>query len=274
MSQRIETRLYVEETLAAGARVALRAPQAHHLRSVLRLSPGALVVLFNGRDGAWTARLESLAKAGAEVTVEAQIAAQRAAPDVWLCFAPLKRVRLDFLVEKATELGAARLQPVTTERTVVDRVNLARLRATAREAAEQCERLDLPEVAEPLRLGNLLDGWPQERRLLVCAEAGAARPLAEVLQAASCGLAGPPGPDALLTGPEGGFSARELDLLTRLPFVTAVGLGPRILRAETAGLMALSCWQALLGDARQRPEERRAVAGRPSLGPESTSAGG
>ncbi len=261
MTERIETRLYVEGDLASGLVVGLDSPRAHYLRSVLRLQPGARVALFNGRDGAWTARIEGLGKGWASLTVEELMTAQRAEPDIWLCFAPIKRGRLDFLVEKATELGVSRLQPVITDRTIVERVNLGRLRANVREAAEQCERLTLPEVAEPIGLSALLADWPAERDLLFCAEAGQARPLADQLCAPDNRLL-----QALLTGPEGGFASRELDLLSSLPFVRPVGLGPRILRADTAALAALSCWQAWRGDGKQRPEERRAVAGRISLG--------
>ncbi|MEO1191308.1 MAG: 16S rRNA (uracil(1498)-N(3))-methyltransferase [Pseudomonadota bacterium] len=262
MTSRIETRLFVEEDLAAGQVVGLDSPRAHYLRSVLRLHPGARLALFNGRDGAWTARIEALGKGWASLAVEALMTPQRSEPDIWLCFAPIKRARLDFLVEKATELGVARLQPVITRHTIVDRVNLTRLAATVREAAEQCERLTLPDVLEPVSLSALLQSWPQERELLFCAEAGDALPIAEAL--------GQPEPwpaQALLTGPEGGFAATELDALTALPFVKPVGLGPRILRADTAALAALSCWQALRGDAKERPEVRRAVAGRVSHGP-------
>ncbi len=268
MNERIETRLYVDSDLGADQVVGLDAPRAHYLRSVLRLKPGALLALFNGRDGAWLARLEGLGKGWASLAVEALLSPQRAEPDIWLCFAPIKRARLDFLVEKAAELGVARLQPVMTERTVVERVNLNRLRANVREAAEQSERLTLPEVMEPVSLGRLLDGWSAERQLLLCAEAGEARPLSTVLLSSEEAR-----PQALLTGPEGGFAPRELDALTRLHFVSPVGLGPRILRADTAALAALSCWQALRGDGKERPLERRAVAGRVSLGPLADSEG-
>ena len=262
MNQRIETRLYVEMPLAEGQVVGLDPPQAHYLRTVLRLRTGALVVLFNGRDGAWTARIEGLGKGWASLGLESQLLPQRAGPDIWLCFAPIKRARLDFLAEKATELGVSRLQPVMTERTAVERVRLERLRATVCEAAEQCERLTLPEVMEPVNLARLLQTWPERRDLLVCAEAGEARALPAQL------LAGGNRPSqAFLTGPEGGFAPGELDALTARPFVKAVGLGPRILRADTAALAALSCWQALCGDGKERPQDCRALAGRVSFGP-------
>ena len=198
--------------------------------------------------------------------------AQRPEPDLWLCFAPIKRARLDFLAEKATELGASRLVPVMTRHTIVTRVNGERLAANAREAAEQCERLSVPTVAAPVKLEALLADWPAERRLFLCAEAGAARPIAEALLAEAgldeAGLAeGAPRPAAFLTGPEGGFSAAELDALAKLPFVVPVGLGPRILRADTAAIAALASWQAILGDGKERPPEARATAGRQSFAP-------
>lgn len=244
-------RLYVEMPLAAGATVALDAARGHYLRHVLRREPGAPVLLFNGRDGEWHAAIAALAKAGATLTVEHQTLPQRFGPDLWLVFAPVKRERIDLLAEKATELGCRRLQPIFTQHTAVTRVNRERLAAHALEAAEQTERLDVPEVSEARSLGEVLDGWPAERRLLVCAEFGEARPIAEV-------LAGLPRekPYAVMTGPEGGFASGELDHLRKLPFVTPVGLGPRVLRADTAAIAALACWQALLGDGRERPPAR------------------
>ncbi len=260
MSDPIETRLFVPDALAAGAVIGLDAGQAHYLRSVLRLQPGALLALFNGQDGAWRARIEGLGKGWASLAVESLLQAQRPEPDLWLCFAPIKRARLDFLAEKASELGVARLLPVMTQYTAVSRLNRERLWANAREAAEQCERLSVPEVGEPQSLEALLAVWPAERRLFVCAESGEARPLAEAIAAA------PPGPAAFLTGPEGGFSPRELDALAKRPFTTPVGLGPRILRADTAALAALAAWQALAGDGKERPPAERAVPGRPVTG--------
>ncbi len=255
-SARIETRLYLDEELAEGRTLGVDHARAHYLRSVLRLSRGAEVALFNGRDGEWLARLDGLGKGWASITVLHQMRAQDATPDLWLVFAPIKRARIDFLAEKATELGVARLQPVMTRHTAVGRVNTERLAANAREAAEQCGRLGVPEVRAPCELFALLAEWPAERRLLLCAEAGPARPIAEVL-AEHAGEAGThPPPFAVLTGPEGGFAQSELDGLLDLPFVTPVGLGPRILRADTAALAALACWQALLGDGRERPPAR------------------
>ncbi len=253
---RIETRLYVDEDLAEGRSLGLDHARAHYLRSVLRLVRGAEIALFNGRDGEWLARLDGLGKGWASLTVGRRLRAQDATPDLWLVFAPIKRARIDFLAEKATELGVARLQPVMTRHTAVARVNTERLAANAREAAEQCGRLGVPEVRAPCELFALLAEWPAERRLLLCAEAGPARPIGEVLAEQAERAAADPSPFAVLTGPEGGFAQSELDGLLDLPFVTPVGLGPRILRADTAALAALASWQAILGDGRRRPPTR------------------
>ena len=253
------TRLWTEADLGAGLTLGLDHARAHFLRSVLRLERGAPIALFNGRDGEWLARIDGLGKGWCSLAVEAQRRPQAAGPDLWLAFAPIKRARLDFLVEKATELGCAALQPMMTRHTAVSRVNLERLQANAREAAEQCERLDLPEVRPVIDFGKLLDAWPPERRLLVCAESGAARPIAEALRQEGLRQEGPEaaaGPWAIMTGPEGGFTRSELDALNDLSFAIKVGLGPRVLRADTAALAAIACWQAILGDGRSRPPLR------------------
>jgi len=244
-------RLYVDAPLAAGAAIALDSARGHYLRNVLRREKGASVLLFNGRDGEWLAEIDALAKSGTRLSVQRQTVAQRLGPDLWLVFAPLKRERIDLLAEKATELGCRRLQPIFTQHTAVTRVNVERLAAHVLEAAEQTERLDLPEVAEPKRLSVILESWPAERRIILCAEAGAALPIAEALAGLPRG-----GPYAVMTGPEGGFASSELDHLRKLPFVTPIGLGPRVLRADTAAIAALACWQALLGDGRERPPAR------------------
>lgn len=251
--ERVETRLFVEAALAAGATLGLDHARAHFLRSVLRLKRGARIAVFNGEDGEWAARLDALGKGWASLVVEERRRAQAPGPDLWLVFAPIKRARLDFLVEKAVELGVSRLQPVMTRHTAVSRVNQERLAANAREAAEQCERLSVPEVREARPLFDLMADWPSGRRLLVCSERGAGPPLSEVLQAAA---EQPKTPWAILVGPEGGFARSELDGLRKLPFVTAVGLGPRILRSDTAALFALAVWQAFLGDDATRPAMR------------------
>jgi 16S rRNA (uracil1498-N3)-methyltransferase len=246
-------RLYVEAPLAPGAAIPLSEGQAHYLRSVLRLEPGRRLLLFNGREGEWLADLTQLRKSGAAATAVAQRRPQAPEPDLWLLFAPIKGDRIDYVAEKATELGASRLQPVMTRHTVVGRVNSDRLRARAVEAAEQCERLSVPEVAAPRPLSEVLETWPAGRRLFVCAEAGPVRPIAEAL---SVSRADGPGPSGVLVGPEGGFSTAELDLLQELAFVTSVGLGPRLLRADTAAIAALALVQALAGDGDRRPPAR------------------
>ncbi len=239
-------RLYVEESLVQGAGLGLDADRAHYLRNVLRLEPGASVALFNGRDGEWLGHIDAVDKRGAMVSLRRQLRPQDAEPDLWLCFAPIKKARIDFIAEKATELGVSALQPVFTRHTAMTRVNVERLRANAVEASEQTERLSVPAVREPLALEDLLQAWPSGRRLLLADEAGGGRPIAEAL--AGLDDTAKRSPWALLVGPEGGFARAELDALRKLPFVTAVGLGPRILRADTAALAALACWQALLGD--------------------------
>jgi len=251
MTDKSGARLFVRDGLAAGAPVTLTRDQTHYLAHVMRLGAGAAVALFNGRDGEWLARIESLPKKGATLAVEKRLREQRPEPDLWLVFAPVKRAPLDFLVQKATELGVSALLPAMTRRTIVERVKHERMEANAVEAAEQCERLTVPEVREAAPLSRILDDWEDGRQILLCAESGDAEPIHAVLE-----RTGAAGPCAILTGPEGGFEQTELDLLRKLPFVTAVGLGPRILRADTAALAALACWQAALGDWRNRPPGR------------------
>ena len=257
---RTQTRLYVDDDLAEGRELGLDHARSHYLRSVLRLARGAELAVFNARDGEWRARIDGLGKGWCSLALEQRLRAPAPEPDIWLVFAPIKRARIDFLAEKATELGASVLQPVMTRHTAVGRVNLERLAANAREAAEQCGRLSVPEVRAPLDLGALLAGWPPARRLLICAEAGTARPIGKVLGEAAHAPGAEPGPGggpwAVMTGPEGGFAESELDALGQVPFVTPVGLGPRLLRADTAALAALASWQALLGDGGARPFRR------------------
>jgi 16S rRNA (uracil1498-N3)-methyltransferase len=247
-------RLYVSAELDAGAVVGLTSEQAHYLQHVLRRKAGDALLLFNGRDGEWTARIEGMGRGWCSVEVEGLRRAQGLVPDLWLVFAPIKRARLDFLAEKATELGVAALWPMFTRRTVVARVNVERLRANAVEAAEQCERLSVPDVFQPADFDDVLARWPGERRILVLDETGEAPPVAAALDAYG---AEPALPWAVMVGPEGGFERSELDALRQLSFVTPAALGPRVLRADTAAIAALACWQALLGDWRT---ERRAIS--------------
>lgn len=247
------SRLFVDADLAAGSEAPLSEAQVHYLRHVMRRAEGAPLVLFNGRDGEWRGIFEGHGKKAAVARVTERRREQVAEPDVWLCFAPIKRARIDYVAEKATELGVVVLQPVLTHHTIVERVNVERLRAHAVEAAEQTERLSVPEIRAPVELARLLAGWPSGRRLLVCDETGAGPPIAEAL--AGLDTASRAAPWAIVIGPEGGFDAAELAALGRMKDVMAVGLGPRILRADTAALAALACWQALVGDW-QRPTPR------------------
>ncbi|MGP1394524.1 MAG: 16S rRNA (uracil(1498)-N(3))-methyltransferase [Inquilinaceae bacterium] len=249
MTGRPRTRLFVPDPLGVDATVELSAGQAHYLRRVLRLTAGDMVALFNGRDGEWLARCAMRGKTVAATPLR-RVRPQAAGPDLWLCFAPVKKTATDFIVEKATELGVARLRPVRTQRTETARINLERLTAHVIEAAEQCERLDVPSLSPIVDLAALPSAWPPDRLLLVCAETGTVEPLADVARA-SAGR-----PVAFLTGPEGGFAMSELDALGKLPFVRFVGLGPRILRAETAALAVLAGWQTVAGDGRERPADR------------------
>ena len=247
------SRLFVQTALSAGSEVPLDEAQVHYLRHVMRRADGAPLLLFNGGDGEWRATLEGRGKKAAVARVTEQTREQAAEPDIWLCFAPLKRARIDYLAEKATELGATVLQPVLTHHTIVERVNVERLRANAVEAAEQSERLSVPEVRPPVALARLAGDWPAERRLLVCDETGGGPPIAKALQTLDAQARSAPW--AIVIGPEGGFDAAELAGLRRIKDVMAVGLGPRILRADTAALAALACWQSLVGDW-QRPTPR------------------
>jgi 16S rRNA (uracil1498-N3)-methyltransferase len=235
-------RLFVAADLATGRTVPLDTRAAHYLRDVLRLGPGAEVALFNGRDGEYAARLVSQGKRDVALEVRARRRAQPIEPDVWLLFAPVKRARIDLIVEKATELGVTRLTPVLTRRTHVARVNVDRLRAIAIEAAEQCERLAVPAVDAPAALDAVLACWPTERTLFAADESGAAAALGAALAGRAAG------PWALLVGPEGGFAPAELDALRQFQFVTPVGLGPRVLRADTAVTAALAVVQSWIGD--------------------------
>ena len=230
-------RLYVEAELADGAAIQASEAQAHYLGAVMRQAIGNPVRLFNGRDGEWTGRIAELTRSKAAFAVEARLRPQSADADLWLMFAILKRDTTDLLVQKATELGVASLLPVFTERTNAGRVNLDRLRAIAIEAAEQSERLTVPDLRPARQLHHGLAGWPPERTLFVALERANAQPL---------GPAAPPA--GLLIGPEGGFGPRDHGTLDRCRFVRPVSLGPRILRAETAAIVGLALLQAARGE--------------------------
>jgi 16S rRNA (uracil1498-N3)-methyltransferase len=229
-------RLFVEETLAAGLALTLDGAPANYLANVLRLGPGAGVKLFDDRTGEWLAEIVEAGRKRVTLAVGDRLREREAVPDLWLLFAPIKRGRIDWLVEKATELGVARLVPILTRRTVVDRLNLDRLRAHIVEAAEQCGRTALAELAEPVKLDALLAGWPSERILYFADEAGGEPLAAEA------------GPAAILIGPEGGFADAERAAIRVVPQARPITLGPRILRADTAALAAVSLWMGSSGD--------------------------
>ena len=232
-------RLYVDQPLAPGQAVRLSPDQAHYLTGVMRLAAGAPILLFNGRDGEWRATLAEASKRGAIAIPDTQTKPLHLPPDLWLLFAPIKKARTDFIVEKAVELGAARILPVQTRHTNSDRIRQDRLQAHAVEAAEQCGATFVPEVTDLHHLDKLLAQWPTDRRLYWCDETALGQP-------ATLALA--QGPAAILIGPEGGFSADEAAKLRGRPNVTPLSLGPRILRADTAAVAALTLWQAACGD--------------------------
>jgi len=235
-------RLFVPDPLSAGAPVNPAPEQNRYLVAVMRLAVGAEVLLFNGRDGEWRATVVEAGKRVCRLVVVTQERPQTTGPDLDLVVALVKRGPLETIVEKAAELGARRVRLVVTRRTNADRAKLERLQAIATEAAEQTGRLDVPEIVEPVKLDKLLDTWGDDRRLMFCDEGGSVPP---VLQALSGQAAGP---WAVLIGPEGGFDPEEAKRLHGLAFVTPVSLGPRILRADTAAIAALTLWQAALGD--------------------------
>jgi 16S rRNA (uracil1498-N3)-methyltransferase len=235
----MKVRLYVDHPLSAGQAVRLTADQAHYLSGVLRMGVGDVLFLFNGCDGEWQATLSQAGKR-ADATVGVQTAPLRPPPDLWLMFAPIKKARTDFIVEKAAEMGAARILPVQTRFTNADRIRQDRLQAHAIEAAEQCGGTFVPEVGELQPLDRLLAGWPADRRLMWADEHLAGVPQGLGHQAR--------GPWAILIGPEGGFADAEQARLRAMPQVVPVSLGPRILRADTAAVAALTLWQAALGD--------------------------
>lgn len=231
-------RLFVETTLSDGLELPVAGPQAHYLISVMRLKQGAPVKLFDDKTGEWLSEVAILGKRDLILRVDGQLRPREEVPDLWLLAAPIKKGRIDLVAEKACELGVARLQPVITRRTVIDRVNLDRLRAHMIEAAEQCGRTALPELAEPAKLADVLKDWPAERALYFADESGGA-PMTEAIR---------PGPAAILIGPEGGFDEDERAAIRAVTQAVPISLGPRILRAETAAMAAVSVWMAVAGD--------------------------
>ncbi len=233
-------RLFIDDTLGEGRTFALEGQQAHYLGKVMRVREGDIIILCDNQTGEWAARVGQVAKRRVDTTVVEKLRARESVPDLWLCPALLKKDRFDLVLEKATELGIARIQPVLTRRCVADKLNLDRARTLTVEAAEQCARTALPDLAKVQTLKALLDGWPVDRRLFFADEEGG-QPAATAFGAYS-------GPAAILTGPEGGFDDAEREAIRAHPCAVAISLGPRILRGETATLAALSVWMATSGD--------------------------
>jgi 16S rRNA (uracil1498-N3)-methyltransferase len=232
-------RLFVDTPLSLGAR-SIDGPAAHYLVGVMRMKVGDPVKLFDDASGEWLGVATYVGKRDLKLDVREHLRPREDVPDLWLCAAPLKKGRVDWMAEKACELGVARLVPVVTRRTVVDKPNTERLRAHMIEAAEQCGRTALPQVAEPVKLAALLRDWPEERTLFFADETGGVSAL-ETMRAR-------PGPAAVLIGPEGGFDADERDAIRAHPRAVGIGLGPRILRADTAAAAAVALWMAAAGD--------------------------
>ncbi len=234
-----KVRLFVDHPLGEGQLVPLTREQANYLFAVMRLPVGTVLSLINSRDGEWDAEIAEGNKRGGVLACQAQTKPLQMPPDLWLLFAPIKKARTDFIVEKAAEMGAAKIMPVLTEFTNSDRVRQDKLQAHALEATEQCGGTYVPEVAEVQKLDAVLRDWPEGRQLMFCDEARVGE---------RAGLSGGAGPWAILIGPEGGFSEAERTQLAALPCSTVVSLGPRILRADTAAVAALTMWQMALGD--------------------------
>ncbi len=239
-------RLYIDSPMKADVAVSCASDKAHYLLNVLRLKAGDAILIFNGRDGEWRARLTDVAKRRCSLVPEEQVRGQENGPDLVYLFAPVKRSRLDYMVQKAVELGASQLQPVFTRRTIAERVNLERMRANAVEAAEQCGILRVPEVSEPVQLKAMLDSWDAGRRIIFCDEAADQADPVAILGRLN------PGPMAVLIGPEGGFAPEERDALNVQAFTTPIPLGPRIMRADTAAVAALALVNAVVGDWKKR----------------------
>lgn len=249
MTYKAKTRLYVDHALPGSGSIELDKAQTHYLATVLRVKEGTIIHLFNGRDGEWQTVVTRVTRKAVDLLVQEKVREQGQEPDLWLCFAPLKKARIDFLAQKATELGASRLIPVMTSYTQSERVNIDRLKANALEAAEQCERLMVPAVQEPIKFSTLLADWPEDRHILFCDErrdgSSAIEALAPLKPTSKAEKASP---WAIFIGPEGGFDSGESEQLRAHKKAVTIALGPRILRADTAAMAALTLWQSVIGD--------------------------
>ncbi len=245
MDIRHTRRIYVPDALETHGVLMTDPLQAHYLSHVLRLHEGDVLRVFNGRDGEYSGKIARASKKAVEISIDKKIRPQEPEPELWLYCAPIKKIHFDNMIEKATELGVNKIQPVLTERTQIREVNVGRLKNLCREAAEQSERLSIPSINAPTPLTDLIKVFPQDRPLIVCAEWGNATPIHQAFRSPDLNMFNNV---AILTGPEGGFSAAELALLRKAPNTSFVRLGPRILRADTAAIAALACWQAISGD--------------------------
>jgi 16S rRNA (uracil1498-N3)-methyltransferase len=245
MELRHTQRLFVPDRFMPGATIATTPDQAHYLLNVLRLQNGSVLRLFNGRDGEYRGTVALEGKKKASLILHEQLRPQQPEPDLWLCCAPIKKAHFDYMLEKATELGVSEIQPILTQRGQIRDVNGNRVYILCRESAEQSDRLSVPAVGNPVSLKDLIEVFPKDRALIVCAEWGDATPIHEALQSPALANFSKA---ALVTGPEGGFAAEEFDLLRKAPTALFIRLGPRILRADTAAIAALACWQAIRGD--------------------------
>ncbi len=240
MKNQTKIRIFAGCRLEEGREALIAEEASHYLCNVMRLKTGDKIICFNGSDGEFAAEITNANKKQTALKILKLLRKPKPAPNIWLLFAPLKKDRTDFLIEKAVELGAAKLVPVVTDYAITDKIRADRIQAQIIEAAEQCERLDIPELAPVIKLEALLNNWDSKRKLYFMDERGKGKPCADAFE--------PQCPAALLIGPEGGFSDKEADILYKSEFVQPVSLGPRILRAETAAAAALAVWQAVAGD--------------------------
>ncbi len=251
MSNSIKARLYVENNLKTGEEIILMGNQGHYLVNVMRLKGGVHILMFNGRDGEWLAEIVKIGKGKAVVVVREMVMAQKSEPDLWYLFAPIKKARLDYMVQKATELGVSLIRPILTERTNLDRLKEDKIRLNAIEAAEQCERFTVPTIEPMIKLEQILADWPKDRLIMFCDEEGAGDqntfPVGRAIDEVNA-WQDRPKKWAILIGPEGGFSPAERLLIRGKANVVPVTLGPRILRADTAAVAAIALWQSFAGD--------------------------
>lgn len=235
-------RLYTNSALSDSAYIELSKENAHYLANVMRKKSGDDILLFNGCDGEWLGTLDNISKKSGQVKVKQQTKSQQNSPDLLLCFALVKNAPSANIVQKATELGVGALQPMITKYTVAKRINIDKISSNVIEAAEQCRRLDVPKVLETSSLTDILNNWDEERTIILCDESGEGKPILEALSGKNINKA------AIFIGPEGGFSADEFEMLRKKPYMISVGMGARILRADTAAIAAITCYQAVLGD--------------------------